>query len=132
MGTVGAPPGSRLELTQERRRTGSADTPQKGTIRETRWWAGWVGEVHLCTQIGSFKNIIYDLYPTYFQKQFGKGKKTIELCKEKRRLITWIIIAPNQPQVLFGTSWHLSKKGGKKGVLVTDLCLHAQIFFREL
>lgn len=39
------------------------------------------GEVLLCTQIGSFKNVVHNLYPISFQTGLGTCKKIIELCQ---------------------------------------------------
>lgn len=58
---------------------------RKAFSRRLRFGQDWLVdcEFHLCTQIGFFKNVIYNLYPICFQKEFWKCKKIVELCKKK-------------------------------------------------
>ena len=67
-----------MEVTQERH-SSSVDTPGKALSRRLSAGQDWLApcEVHLCAQIDSFKNAIYNWIPICFQRGFGKRRKQL-------------------------------------------------------
>lgn len=77
-----------MELTQERH-SSSVDPPRKALSRTLSVGQDWLVlcEVHLCTQIGSFKDAIYNLIPICFQRGLGRCKKQQNCVNRNGRLI---------------------------------------------
>ena len=65
------------------------DPPGKALCRSLSAGQGWAVELegHLCTQVGSFRNCIYDLHPICFQKGLGETRKR-ETVEQKWRVDT--------------------------------------------
>lgn len=116
-----------MELTQGRH-SRSVDTPRKALSRRLGVGQDWLVpcEVHLCTQIGSFKNAIYNLIPICFQRRFGKCKKQQNCVNRNGRLIHRLL--DSKSALSFILNFLVPKaKGSKKDLSTMDLYLHVQI-----